>query len=506
MAPSTIAATAGACWMLSGRGQGPRPLRVQGSALALLLLVSPARAAVTSVYLIQNSGWMEPFYTDARAPFRPLLGALVAASQAGGEVVVADFDQDGQLVPRRSPHVDYRGPDDPARIDAAIAALDLPVQANGHLTDADFDGALVRGINTVLDGRPGIVWLVTNNRNSPGNSQRVDENTRDFARRLADSPALPLIVAYPVRLAAQGREYSANGLIIYGIAYGDEAAVALRRLTRAPGLTRLFADPAVQLKPLDQAPLAFTPLSSTTPGLVADRLPDGSLRIAGVPGGRASSVEIAGALRSDYYPHEIDGARLSLRWEGGAGIPNLDATIDPAILEHLAPGQAAPVRLRLAVPQIDRARGPAGWLQRDVTLHGVLRIELGQLSLSLAPAFAAKVSQIAALDQLPAVFFDNRAVTAATASLPVTLTVHFSAWPLIRAVLGLLLALALLALVLVMLRREREHVVSLDGQMRRVRLRPFQTRQLTLPNGQAFRVRGRLAGPPSIHALPVRSG
>ncbi len=491
--------------MLNRRGLGLKPQRVQGSALALLLLVSPARAAVTSVYLIQNSGWMEPFYTDARAPFRPLLTALVGASQAGGEVVIADFDQDGQLAPRRSPHVDYRGPDDPTRIAAAIAALDLPVQPNGHLTDADFDGALVRGINTILDGQPGIVWLVTNNRNSPDNSQRVDENTRDFARRLADSPALPLIVAYPVRLPAQGHEYSASGLIIYGIAYGEEAAAALRRLTRSPGLTRLFADPAVQLKPLDQAPLAFTPLSSTTPGLTADRLPDGTLRIAGVPGGRASSVEIAGTLRSDYYPHEIDGARLSLRWQSGAGAPSLDATIDPATLDHLAPGQAARVRLRLAIPEINRARGLAGWLQRDVTLHGVLRIELADLTLTLAPGFAAKMSQIAALDQLPSVFFDNRAVTAATASLPVTLIVHFSAWPLVGGLLGLLLALLLLALLLVLLRREREYVVWLDGQTRRLRLRPFQSRQVTLPGGRAFAVRGRPFGPPSVRALTERT-
>ena len=74
-------------------------------------------------------------------------------------------------------------------------ALDLPRQPDGHLADADFDGALTRGIDTILDGHPGIVWLVTNNRNSPGNSQRVDDNTRAFAQALGGSPALPLVVA-----------------------------------------------------------------------------------------------------------------------------------------------------------------------------------------------------------------------------------------------------------------------------------------------------------------------
>ena len=494
--------------MPNKRGLGPRPQRVQGGALALLFLFLhvPAQAAVTSLYLIQNSGWMEPFYTDPSAPFRPLLNALVAATAVGGEVVIADFDQDGQVPGRRSPRVDYQGVDDPARVAAAIAALDLPVQPNGHLTDADFDGALLRGINTILDGRPGIVWLVTNNRNSPNNSQRVDQNTGDFARHLADSPALPLVVAYPVRLPAQGREYAAQGLIIYGIAYGPTAAGTLRRLTREPGLAHLFADPAVQLKPLDQAPLAFTPLGSATPGLYPSRLPDGGLRIAGVPGGRASTVDISGTLRSDYYPHEIDAAQLSLRWQPSAGAPALAATIQPTTLHQLAPGAAAAVQLRLAVPVIGRARGVAGLLQRDVTLHGVLQVDLADLSLSLAPGFMAKMSRIAALDQLPGVFFANRAVTAATASLPVTLVVHFSPWPLVGALSAALAVPLLAGLLLILLRREREHLVSLDGEIRRIRLRPWQTRRITLSGGRLFAVRGRLFGPPSVGAPRSRAG
>jgi hypothetical protein len=473
----------------------------------LLCLLAPiqALAQVTSVYLIQNSGWMEPFYVDPNAAFRPLLNALVAGSNAGGEVVIADFDQDGQLPGRHSPNVVYRGPDDAARITRAIAAIDLPVQPNGRLTDADFDGALVRGINTILEGRPGIIWLVTNNRNSPNNSQRVNENTRDFARRLGSSPALPVIVSYPVRMPAQGHLYSATGLIVYGIAYGNEAAAELRRLTRAPGLTRLFSDPAVQLKPLDQAPLVFTPQTTTTPGLTVSRSPDGRLRIEGVPGGRASSVDITGTLRSDYYPHVIDQAQVGLRWEsldhvpGQVALPLLQGSIEPSVLHRVAPRDVLQdVRIRLDIPRIDRSPGLAGWLQHDVTLHGTLAIDLGGLTLSLQDGFVAKMSQIAAMDQLPAVFFDNRTVTAASAALPVTLVVHFSEMPLILALLALFGLLLLLALLLFLLRRDRDHTVTLGGQVRRVRLRPFQSRLVVLPDGRAFSVRGRLAGPPAV--------
>ena len=492
-------------------GPGPRFAWVWCLGVLLCCMLAPgwAWAQVSSVYLIQNSGWMEPFYVDPAVQFRPLLNALVAASNAGGEVVIADFNQDGQLPDRHSPHVIYRGPDDAARIAGAIATLDLPVQPNGHLTDADFDGALVRGINTILDAHPGIIWLVTNNRNSPSNSQRVDENTRDFARRLGSSPALPVIVSYPVRLPAQGQLYSATGLIVYGIAYGQQAATELRRLTRAPGLTRLFSDPAVQLKPLDQAPLVFTPQASDTPGLAVSRLADGSLRIDGVPGNRASTVEITGTLRSDYYPHVIDQARVSLRWDsldhvpGQPALPLLAGTIEPPVLQRVAPRDVLQdVRLRLDVPRIERTPGIAGWFQKDVTLHGTVAIELSDLSLSLQDGFAAKMAQIAALDQLPAVFFDNKTVTAASALLPVTLVVRFSAVPLILALLSLSALLALAALLLVLLRLEREHTISLAGQVRRMRLRAFQTRLVTLPGNRVFAVRGRLLGKPAVAERP----
>ena len=485
--------------------------RIAAAALSLCFLLSarPALAQVSSVYLVQDSGWMEPFYVDQAASFRPLLNALVAASHADGEVVVAGFDQDGQVPGRRSPDVLYRGRYDAARVAAAVASLHLPHQSNGHLADADFDGALVRGIDTILDGHPGIVWLVTNNRNSPNNSQRVDDNTRAFAQALGSSPFLPVVEAYPVRLPATGRLYSAQGLIVYGIAYGRQAAAALRRLSAGDGLRRLFSDPAVQLKPLDQAPLAFIPDATLTPGLVASRAPDGALRINNVPGGKASTVEIAGTLRSDYYPHVIDRARLSLRWDRldqGAGRPDaplLQAAIVPAEVHELGPGGALhDVRIRLEIPRIDRAPGLAGFLQKDVVLHGTLVIGLDDLALSLQDGFVAKMKQVAALDQLPGVFFDNKAVSAASATLPVVLVVHYPAWPLVLALCSLSVLLLLLALLLVLLRREREHVVSLDGQVRRVRLRPFERRRVVLPPDRAFVLRGRLVGAPQIVQRP----
>ncbi|MBE7211564.1 MAG: hypothetical protein INR65_11145, partial [Gluconacetobacter diazotrophicus] len=48
-----------------------------GTAAAADRCALPSGSAPASVYLIQDSGWMEPFYDDPRSPFRPLLDALV---------------------------------------------------------------------------------------------------------------------------------------------------------------------------------------------------------------------------------------------------------------------------------------------------------------------------------------------------------------------------------------------------------------------------------------------
>ena len=190
---------------------------------AIALLAPPARAAVPSLYLVQTSGWMEPFFTDRASPFKPLLQALIDASHTG-RTLVADFNQDGQVPGHRSPEVLYDGPFAPGPVNAAVGALALAARPGGRLADADFDGALARALDTVLDGKPGIVWVVTNNKNSRNNSSEIDRNTRDFAEMIRSSPYLPYVVAYPVRMPVTGRQYTERGLIIYAIAYGEDAA------------------------------------------------------------------------------------------------------------------------------------------------------------------------------------------------------------------------------------------------------------------------------------------
>src|SRR5512132_1473851 len=78
----------------------------------VLLWPAMAVAAVPQAFLVQNSGWMEPFYTDPRSPFLRLVGAVItAAAQPQETVTVSAFNQ---AVPGNvSPTVVFAGPPGP---------------------------------------------------------------------------------------------------------------------------------------------------------------------------------------------------------------------------------------------------------------------------------------------------------------------------------------------------------------------------------------------------------
>ena len=477
--------------------------------LALALPCAGARGAgcpnpqdgIASVYLVQNSGWMEPFYVDPQSPFRALVQTLIDRSSAGGDTVIADFNQNGQIVQRTSPRLYYCGRPDPASTARAVGEIDLPRQG-GRLTDADFDGALVRAINEVLNGQQGIIWIVTNNKNSPNNSQLVNDNTRAFAARLSNTADLPTVVAYPIRMPVQGRLYAEKGLIIYGIAHGPQAAARLVEAVQSQGMQQLFPDPPVRLKPLSTSPLVFTPTSTSPGDMTVAVAPDGTLVVDGVPGGRESQLQVEGNLTSEYYPQVIDTADVHVAWRALDGVQAGEAVqgaVAPAELHRLAPRDVLPnVHIMLNIPSVARAAGLAGLWQKDETVGGTLAISLTGMKLTLSDQFREKMAQISALDQLPAVFFDYTKVANAETLVPVRLRVRFSAFPLVAA-LGAVAAIAagLMATALLM-RRERLQRAIVGGQDRRIRLRAFESRLVTLPDGRMYRVRGSLFGRASV--------
>ncbi len=453
----------------------------------LALVVADAVAAdIAQVYLIQNSGWMEPFYTDPQSQFRPLLKAFAAATQSRpGRVIVASFNQNGQLPDRRSPHVVFEGPYDRGRVDVAIDAVDLPIRKDGKFTDADFFGSFSAAVNDVLKRQPGILWIMTNNKNSPNNSPQVIENTRKFSASLSESDAIASIVAFPLRMNVTGQVFKERGLIIYGIAYGKDADVELGRIVGARAIEGMFTEPPVRLKPLAEAALRFEPVALETPGVSAS-LENGIMVFRGVPAWRPSEIVVRGRLISDYYPYVIEHGVTTLHWGNLQGFPagvQASTAITPAVVRRLAPREVlSDVRLTIGVPALERPAGLAGLLKDKAFVTGSLRMGLRDVRLGLQQAFANKVSDVFGLDQLLPIFFAHRDVHETQTRIPVAIVVTFSAWPLILVTGGGIVAALLAVAGPVLAMHKRAFALLVDGAEREYRLRPWQTE--TIKNGQ----------------------
>ena len=155
-------------------------------ALAFLMALAaslPGLAfAIPHVVLVQNSGWMEPFYSDPSSSFKPLVTELVTSVvQPGDALVLAAFNQSlpGAPSPRAllSEQVDAKAVH--AHVQAALQGLETARKPGGQaLADTDLGEAVNAALNHVLGGKPGLVWLVTNNRNSPNNDQATAARNR----------------------------------------------------------------------------------------------------------------------------------------------------------------------------------------------------------------------------------------------------------------------------------------------------------------------------------------
>jgi hypothetical protein len=464
-----------------------------------------AEGSPRQAFLIQNSGWMEPFFMDPDSPMKSVLSALGDHLAIGGELSLASFNQEGHIPGRQSPHVVYKGPFNQGAIRNALTNIDLPRRPDGHYADSDFQGALIGAINNILEGRPGVIWMVTNNKNAPDNDPHVQENTRAFFHQLRTSRAISRLVAYPLRMPVTGPRYSENGLIIYGIGYGDEGGSLLDALIERVDRSGLFADPAVVLKPLDVIPLRFIP-SRIYPFDLKSKWDGNYLIVEGLDGGKPQEILIEGQLQSKFYPHVIDEAMLMVGWEdhSAAKFSGLvDVAVSPDTLYELKPlDKGLTITLRLRVPGIERPAGFGGLFVDRTDLAGFLDIDLQEVSLSFIDGFSAKMEMLYGLDQLPTLFFDNKTITHSKASIPVRITAHYSLLPLIIS-LGVIFAVVLGGAGFWFLSRTpRTDMVQIDGQPHRVNLRPFQSKTISdSQTGRSAKITMGFTGKASVKIL-----
>lgn len=483
---------------------------------AILLSALPAWAAapVRQIYLIQNSGWMEPYFLDPQSQFLTLTERLIEATQLEGiDITVASFNQEGQLPGHHSPDVLLSGAYDPAAVQRVLTGLSVPRRPNGRYADADFLGALQATLGDLMQGGEGIIWMLSNNKNSPNNDQNIAENTRGFYDLLRNSPFITRILAYPLPMPVSGPNFSEKGFIVYGIAYGETAAKALDVIAGAQAPLRgAFADPPVFLKPVEPQTLELELAGRQVDEAASVAMENGIVVVDGLDAEAGSTLGFSGRLRNVAYPKKIASARISARWntaaEGGGAL-----AVAPESISQLAAGAVSePIDFTLTVPAAERPPGLDGLFATQKTVDGEMTILLGDLAFDLDDRFVEKAAAVfgGAMmgegqrkfveQQLPAIFFDFRSISTSVTTVPIRMVFHFSAWPLYTAAASSVVLAGGLAALAFLLLRARPHLVEVAGQRQRLMLKPGQTLQVTGGDGRAHKVRGRLFGPPSISA------
>ncbi|MFK3740024.1 hypothetical protein [Massilia sp. TN1-12] len=455
-----------------------RTARFLAAALAALGLAAAVPAqAIPQVVLVQNSGWMEPFYADPKSPFKPLVAALVdSVVQPGDALVLAAFNQSQPGAPSpRGLLSEQAGGATAAHVRDALAGLETARKPQGGaLADTDLGEAVTASIDGVLRGKPGLVWLFTNNRNSPNNDQATAQRNRDFYGLIHRGPAIAKALAFPLRMPVQGAHYRANGLMVYVFAVGAEGERALDQLVAEGRVKRVITEPPARLKPLDRDTVRLVPRRvEDAPGVAMSMDANGVLRADVAPGALEPFATVRWNLENTIYPYTIVGASVGARSVlNGA---NHRIVLEDGSVERLAPGKQAPLVSRVQLPV---AQLPGTWSLDALkaagsafVLPGRIELQLHGQKLALSQAFRARMAALFPGDPLPDIFTPPAEVHDSIARLPVEVRVHYGSGPLYAAIGAALALLAAGAAAAWAYARPRRVHLTVEDELRTVRTR-----------------------------------
>jgi hypothetical protein len=452
---------------------------------AWLLCRAACAFAIPQVVLVQNSGWMEPFYSDPKSAFKPLVTELVSnVVQPGDALVLAAFNQSLPGAP--SPHgllsEQVDGKTIRTHVAAALAGLDTAHKPGGAaLADTDLGEAVSTSIDKVLQGRPGIIWLVTNNRNSPNNDQATAARNREFYALIHRGAAIDKALAFPLRMPVEGRHYRANGLMVYAFAVGREGARALDGLLAAGRVQRVITEPPARLKPLDRDTVRLVPRRvENAPGVEFSMDRSGLLHADVSPDARSPSATILWHLENTIYPYTITDATLSAR-SLLAG-ENRPIALGGTAVRQLSPGKAEPLSSSMQLPV---AQLPGKWSLEALksagsayVLPGRIEVHLQGQRLALSQAFRERMAALFPGDPLPDIFTPPAEIQASTAVLPIEVSVHYGAAPLVVMISGVLALLASSVGAAWAYGRPRQAWVTVEDELRSVRTRAGATQPI----------------------------
>ena len=470
-------------------------------AVIVISCAAPLRAAssVPQLFLVQNSGWMLPFYDDPNSKFKDLVAELTGrVRQYGGEQqVIASFNQ--TLGDNKSPKLHYKGVEQ-NKINEAIRSIE-PARKPGRSTyaDTDFKEAIIGAVKEYSPGQSCLIWIITNNKNSPDNSSETVERNKEFYRFLQTSTEIRRIVAFPYQMKVRSKSlsnFSANGLMIYAMAYGDQADQLLQQMLAA---NAPFGKQAARLKPLDAEALTFVPKGVKDNSKVTATVPDKkTLVLSFDAASKPETAEIVGQFRNDFYPYDIRSAAIgmSAAFKGGTGITSQLSTT--SLSNVPAGGMSGDVSVKISVPPIPSPLSPEVIFGSGYKSRGTLNFELTDQQLVISKDFVAAMAELFPNDPLPELFTPGESAKKSATVQPMIIQVVYPMWPTILAGLLLLLVVGGGIAAAILMRKEIIYRISVDGTQRTIGLRPNCEAVIKNAQGERVGVLKRGFGKPTI--------
>ena len=462
----------------------------------LLLLTSffiawPAGADVDvpQVLLVQNSGWMLPFYDDPNSKFKDIVVELSSKlSQYSKEQIVASFNQ--SIENNQSPIMHYKGAD-PAKIREAVQSIQaIKKPGKQTYTDTDFKEAIVGAITQFSPGKSCLLWIVTNNKNSPNNSAETIEKNKEFYNFLQDSVEIRRIVAFPFPLSVQSKtvaEFHANGLMFYALAYGTDAEKVLLKMlaTNAP-----FGKQPARLKPLNSDALTFVPTGVRSKDVNVHFADDQKTLVMKVSANsKPETAELTGRFRNDFYPYDIQSAEVDISTKGfeSQGKDKIFIELSTKDIQSIpAGGMSADLGIKIKVPAIPSQWDPEVIFGNGYKTEGVVEFVLNKQKLAMSNDFSKSMASLFPNDPLPDLFVPGKAAEKSVTTQKLLILVEYPSGTLLLLAALTPVAIGLLAWLVMIVKKEKGFSVSVDGHQKSYAMRPFT--ELLIKNQQGERV------------------
>lgn len=446
------------------------------STLLVTALLSTTSIAGQQAFLVQNSGWMEPFYQDQNSQLKPLVNAVIqTVSQPNDQVVVSVFNQSNTL--KVSPQIIYQGIAKKDLTDL-LGEQSIAKKSEHAYADTDFKEAVIATITGPFEKKSGIIWIFTNNKNSPNNDAATTERNKEFYELIHLDSAINKVIAFPLKMPVQGQHFNASGLMVYALAYGAVAENELNQLVQSGQMSKVFTQQPALLKPLDKEAVRLIPTGVKNSATIQASLASDqkTLVFALEPKHVIPELKLTADLKNNFYPYNIAAtqvdAKLTLANGMQAPIQISQKDIQLVGKDNVKLEFNLPIPSHLIVSpwslEVFKAMGKA------VMIPATINVTLYEQKLSLSDEFKQNLQQLFPGDPLSDVFVAPQNIKSSTATIPVQFKLQYPLWPVVMLIGGIILLVVLALVAMALVSKRKRYEIWVNGLKKQtIQMKPF---------------------------------